>query len=103
VFLGSPGVLAEDVSELDLSGRRVYVGEAPFDPVADLGALGPDPGDPGFGATPVRADPAPGLPWPVRLTQGHSHYLDPGSESLRNVARVVVGHGAAVTHPREAA
>lgn len=103
VFLGSPGVLADDVSELGLSGRRVYVGEAPFDPVADLGAFGADPGDPGFGATPVRADPEPGLPLPVRLTEAHSHYFDPGSESLRNVARVVVGHGAAVTHPGGAA
>jgi hypothetical protein len=103
VFLGSPGVLADNVTELGLSGRRVYVGEAPFDPVADLGAFGTDPGDPGFGATPVRADPAPGLSWPARLTEAHSHYFDPGSESLRNVARVVVGHGAAVTHPGRAA
>jgi pimeloyl-ACP methyl ester carboxylesterase len=103
VLLGSPGVLADDVGELGLSGRRVYVGEAPFDPVADLGAFGADPGDAGFGATPVRADPAPGLSWPARLAEAHSHYFDPGSESLRNVARVVVGHGAAVTHPGQAA
>jgi Alpha/beta hydrolase len=103
VFLGSPGVLADHVDELGLPGRRVYVGEAPFDPVADLGAFGGDPGDPGFGATPVRADPAPELSWPARLAEAHSHYFDPGSESLRNVARVVVGHGAAVTHPGEAA
>ncbi len=103
VLFGSPGVLADDVGELGLSGRRVYVGEAPFDPVADLGAFGADPGDPGFGATPVRADPEPGLPWSVRLTEAHSHYFDPGSESLRNVARVVVGHGAAVTRPGAAA
>jgi hypothetical protein len=103
VLLGSPGVLADDVGELGLSGRRVYVGEAPFDPVADLGAFGADPGDSGFGATPVRADPEPGLSWPARLTEAHAHYFDPGSESLRNVARVVVGHGAAVTHPGEAA
>ena len=103
VLLGSPGVLADRVGELGLSGRRVYVGEAPFDPVADLGAFGADPGDAAFGATPVRADPPPGLPLPARLTEAHSHYFDPGSESLRNVARVVVGHGSAVTHPGEAA
>lgn len=103
VFLGSPGVLADNADELDLPSGRVYVGEAPFDPVADLGAFGVDPGDPRFGATLVRADPAPGLSWPARLTEAHSHYFDPGSESLRNVARVVVGHGAAVTHPGTAA
>ncbi|HST64001.1 MAG TPA: alpha/beta hydrolase, partial [Mycobacteriales bacterium] len=103
VFLGSPGVLVDDATELGLPGRRVYVGEAPFDPVADLGAFGADPGARGFGATAIRADPEPGLPLPVRLTEAHSHYFDPGSESLRNVARVVVGHDAAVTHPGEAA
>jgi pimeloyl-ACP methyl ester carboxylesterase len=103
VLLGSPGVLADDVSQLGMSGRRVYVGEAPFDPVADLGAFGADPGDPGFGATAIKADPEPGLCWPERLSGAHSRYFDPGSESLRNVARVVVGRGSAATRPEESA
>jgi len=98
VLLGSPGVLAEDVSELGLPGSHVYVGEARLDPVADLGAFGADPGDRGFGATRIRADPGPGISWPDRLAGGdHSRYFDDGSESLRNVARVVVGRGADVT------
>jgi pimeloyl-ACP methyl ester carboxylesterase len=103
VLLGSPGVLADDVGQLGMPGRRVYVGEAPFDPVADLGAFGADPGDSGFGGTAIRADPEPGLSWPERLAGAHSRYFDPGSESLRNVARVVVGRGSAATRPGEAA
>jgi pimeloyl-ACP methyl ester carboxylesterase len=103
VLVGSPGVLAGNARELGLPGRRVYVGEAPFDPVADLGVFGADPGDAAFGATPIRTDPEPGRPWPVQLAGAHTGYFDPGSESLRNIARVVVGHGAGVTRPGEAA
>jgi pimeloyl-ACP methyl ester carboxylesterase len=98
VLLGSPGVLADRVDRLGFSGRRVYVGEAALDPVADLGVFGRDPGDPQFGATRIRADAPPGAPWPDRVT-AHSHYFDARSESLRNIARVVVGRGSDVTRP----
>jgi pimeloyl-ACP methyl ester carboxylesterase len=98
VLLGSPGVLADHAGDLGVGTSRVYVGEAPLDPVADLAVFGRDPGDRGFGATRMRADPGPGGSWPDRLSGGnHSHYFDPGSESLRNIARVVVGRGPDVT------
>lgn len=98
VLLGSPGVLADDVRGLGRGRDHVFVGEATFDPVADLGAFGADPGAPEFGATRIRADPAPGSGWEDRLSGGdHSRYFDAGSESLRNVARVVVGRGADTT------
>jgi hypothetical protein len=97
VLLGSPGVLADRVGQLGISGRHTYVGEAALDPIADTGVFGADPGDHGFGATRIRVDPAPGRPWPDRLLAAHSHYFDPGSESLRNIARVVVGRGSDVT------
>jgi pimeloyl-ACP methyl ester carboxylesterase len=103
VLLGSPGVLADRVGQLGLSGHRVYVGEAPLDPIADLGVFGADPGDRGFGATRIRADAAPGLPWPDELVAAQVQYFDPGSESLRNVARVVVGRGSDVSRPVRAA
>jgi pimeloyl-ACP methyl ester carboxylesterase len=99
VLLGSPGVLADQVGRLGLGGHRVYVGEAELDPVADLGAFGADPGDRRFGATRIRVDAAPGSPWPDQVLAAHSHYFDPGSESLRNVARVVVGRGSDVSRP----
>ncbi len=99
VLLGSPGVLADRVDRLGLNGHRVYVGEAALDPVADLGAFGRDPGDRPFGATRIRVDAAPGAPWPEQVITAHSHYFDPRSESLRNIARVVVGRGSDVTRP----
>ena len=100
VLLGSPGVLADHVDDLGYGQRHVFVGEAPFDLVADLGAFGADPGDARFGATRIRADPGVGVPWVVRLSGGdHSHYFDLGSESLRNVARVVVGRTDALSRP----
>lgn len=103
VLVGSPGVLAHDVSRLGMPGRRVWVEEAALDLVADLGAFGTDPGDRGFGATRMRADPAPGVSPAEQLRRAHSRYFDPGSESLRNIARVVVGRDADVTRRREAA
>ena len=99
VLLGSPGVLADRVGELGLSGRHTYVGEAALDPIADTGVFGADPGDRSFGATRIRVDAAPGRPWPDAIIAAHSHYFDPGSESLRNIARVVVGRGSDVTRP----
>ncbi|HZB51477.1 MAG TPA: alpha/beta hydrolase [Mycobacteriales bacterium] len=98
VLLGSPGAMAEHTDQLSRPRGHVFVGEARFDLVADLGAFGADPGDPRFGATRIRADPGPEVPWPERVSGGdHSHYFDTDSESLRNVARVVVGRGAEVT------
>jgi pimeloyl-ACP methyl ester carboxylesterase len=98
VLLGSPGALAEHVEELSRPQGHVFVGEATFDVVADMGVFGADPGDPGFGATRIRADPGPEVSWRERLSGGdHSHYFDARSESLRNVARVVVGRGGEVT------
>ena len=100
VLVGSPGVLTDRVDQLGLSGRHAYVGEAALDPIADTGVFGADPGDRGFGATRIRVDAAPARPWPDRVLAAHSQYFDPGSESLRNIARVVVGRGSDVTRLR---
>jgi pimeloyl-ACP methyl ester carboxylesterase len=99
VLLGSPGVLADRVGQLGLSGGHVYVGEAALDPIADTGVFGADPGDRGFDATRIRVDAAPARSWPDRVLAAHSQYFDPDSESLRNIARVVVGRGSDVTRP----
>jgi pimeloyl-ACP methyl ester carboxylesterase len=100
VLLGSPGVLADRVDQLGLGGHHAYVGEAALDLVADTGVFGADPGDRGFGATRIRVDAAPWRSWPDRVLVAHSQYFDPGSEALRNIARVVVGRGSDVTRPR---
>ena len=100
VLLGSPGVLVQHVDELGLPRGRVYVGEAPFDPIADMGVFGADPGDAEFGAVRIGADPGPDVPWRERLSGGdHSHYFDRDSASLRNVARVVAGRSRAARRP----
>jgi hypothetical protein len=99
VLLGSPGVLADRVGQLGLGGHHAYVGEAALDPIADTGIFGADPGDRAFGATRIRVDAALGRPWTDRVLAAHSHYFDPGSESLRNIARVAVGRGSDVTRP----
>ena len=99
VLLGSPGMLADRVGQLGINGHHAYVGEAALDPIADTGVFGADPGDRGFGATRIRVDPAPERPWPDRIFAAHSQYFDPGSESLRNIARVAVGRGSDVTRP----
>ena len=97
VFLGSPGVLAGSVAELGRSAEHVFVGEARYDWVGDLDAFGADPATAMFGATRFRADPQAGW-WPERAFGGdHWHYFDPGSESLRNIARIVAGRGVDVT------
>lgn len=97
VFLGSPGVLARDVTELGHPADRVYVAEAALDPIGDLGVFGDDPGDRDFGAVRMRGDTGP-LSWPARVSGGsHSGYFDPGSEALRNVARVAAGRGPDVS------
>ena len=92
-------MLADRVGQLGLSGRHTYVGEAALDPIADTGVFGADPGDRGFGAARIRVDAAPGRPWPDAIVAAHSPYFDPDSESLRNIARVVVGRGSDVTGP----
>ena len=100
VLLGSPGVLVQHADELGLPRGRVYVGEAPLDPIADIGVFGADPGDAEFGAVRIGADPGPDVPWRERLSGGdHSHYFDRDSASLRNVARVVAGRSPQLAGP----
>lgn len=80
VLMGSPGWAAPDTT------TPVYVAEARWDPVADLGWFGPDPSE---------LPHAVGLP--TDGISGHSDYLEPGSTSARSVSSVVVGEpGAAV-------
>ena len=97
VMLGSPGVLARTSADLGRTAEHVFVGEARYDWVADLAAFGADPAGEGFGATRFRADPAAGWSPGRMFGDDHSHYYDPGSESLRNTALVVAGRGDEVS------
>lgn len=111
VLVGSPGAGEHAVHATDLQVGRghVWVGAASSDPISwlgdhgwlnlhdlDGGGLGTDPAGDGFGATRFDAE-VPGHHGGVHLAD-HSAYFTPGSESLDNIARVVDGQYAAVTH-----
>lgn len=96
-LLGSPGAGSARTAD-DLGVREVYVARDSRDAVARLGdegawggpGLGVDPSSEEFRAVRLRAErPGRGpTPW---LGEAHSGYLEEGSESLRNLRRVVVG------------
>ncbi|SED45478.1 alpha/beta hydrolase [Streptomyces sp. TLI_105] len=87
VVFGSPGMRAENVSELGTSAR-VWAAKDPTDwidrvPNVEFAGLGhgADPTDPAFGARPVPAEDA----------NGHGGYFAPGTASLRAFAAIAEG------------
>ncbi|QIS39025.1 alpha/beta hydrolase [Clavibacter capsici] len=91
--VGSPGGAVREASQLDVPAGRVFVGEAPWDPVVGSSLFGQDPGSASFGArlfdvggaggrAGVSADG--GLVGAV----GHNSYFDRGTESFRNLALI---------------
>jgi hypothetical protein len=108
VLIGCPGTdMAHSAADFHLApGGHVYVGAASTDPITQLGgipqvhvpgtgvtvSLGDDPAMDGFGSTRFKAE-VPGLTF-----NDHSHYYDPGSESLFSMADIVSGHGDALEH-----
>jgi hypothetical protein len=91
--VGSPGGAVRDASQLDVPAGRVFVGEAPWDPVVGSALFGQDPGSPSFGArlfgvggtggrAGVSADGA------LAGVVGHNSYFDRGTESFRNLALI---------------
>jgi pimeloyl-ACP methyl ester carboxylesterase len=90
VLVGSPGIGVERARELRVPSRHVFVGASSRDPVSYLDWFGPDPAHERFGAIRFRAESATRNPWLLDLDD-HTRYFDPGSESLSNVSRIVVG------------
>lgn len=106
ILIGSPGTdMAKSAADFHLApGGHVFVGAASTDPITQLGglpqihvpgtgvtlALGTDPAMDGFGSTRFKAE-VPG--WTIN---DHSHYFDPGTESLFSMADIVSGHGDAL-------
>ncbi|GAB3808645.1 hypothetical protein GCM10027605_41590 [Micromonospora zhanjiangensis] len=85
VTAGSPGMHVNDARDLHLDPRHVWAGAAADDPISgSLGSApgihGREPSDESFGANRYHVD-----------TSGHSGYWTPGSASLDNQARIVVG------------
>lgn len=86
VLFGSPGTGAGSAAELP-TRARVWAGRGADDWIANVPhvrfggiGFGTDPVDPAFGALPFAAG-----------SGGHSDYLKPGTESLDNLAGIVLG------------
>ncbi|WP_037973576.1 alpha/beta hydrolase [Streptomyces yerevanensis] len=96
-LFGSPGTGADSVAGLH-TDARVWAGRGADDWIADVPhakadlfgttvGFGTDPVSPDFGARVFAAGDG-----------GHSDYLKPGSVSLDNLARIVLGETSEVTH-----
>ncbi|GGN07094.1 hypothetical protein GCM10011578_031520 [Streptomyces fuscichromogenes] len=95
-LVGSPGTGADSAADLHTSAR-VWAGRGASDWIAEVPHLhadlfgttvgfGADPVSPAFGARVFAAGPG-----------GHSDYFTPGSASLANLARIVLGETTEVT------
>jgi hypothetical protein len=92
VALAAPGIDAGSAAALR-TRATVWAARAPHDPIRFVPAVrlggyghGADPTDPSFGARVLRIGAG-----------GHDDYYAPGTESLANLARIVLGRGAEVT------
>ncbi|ACZ88957.1 alpha/beta hydrolase [Streptosporangium roseum] len=117
IFVGSPGVGA--VKAKDLGVGSVWVGEAPNDPVGDVGSLplqftgtfddaapyllkvsgplGVDPSAPEFGAQQFYVKDSGD---PAHTFSAHSKYWDVNSTSLKNLGYLINGqYGALIPFP----
>ncbi|MFH9420669.1 alpha/beta hydrolase [Streptomyces sp. NPDC017529] len=87
VVFGSPGMRADSAAALRTTARvwaardaSDWIGDLPHVQFLGLGH-GTDPTDPEFGARRV----------PARTADGHTGYLAPGTDSLRNFADIALG------------
>lgn len=105
VLIGSPGSGVDSATALDVGPLHVYAGAAGDDWISYLSHFGPDPttGEYGGQVFGVDGGPVPGAPGvDLAPAGGHSDYYGRGTESLTNIANIVVGHpeNASLTEPR---
>ncbi|RII92477.1 hypothetical protein DZF95_07820, partial [Clavibacter michiganensis] len=91
--VGSPGGAVRDAGQLDVPAGRVFVGEAPWDPVVGSSYFGSDPGSASFGAahfgvTGTGASGGVSADGSLAGVVGHNSYFDRGTESFRNLALI---------------
>ena len=98
-LVGSPGSAAQSVKQLHVKNGNVYVGKAQWDPVPNSAFFGSEPGSEDYGArtfgTDGGTDPITGAT--MLRSFFHIEYFSPGTESLRNLALIGIGHGADIT------
>jgi hypothetical protein len=86
VVIGSPGLVARNAGELGMQGH-VWAGRASDDELVTHGWLGSNPTSESFGAEVFSTDGA----------KDHNDYLNDGSESLENIAKIAAGQSNAVS------
>ncbi len=97
IAVGSPGMLVDHAADLRLDpGGHVYAMRARNDVIGAAGAatqwtLGPEPDEPGFGATDLRADPGPASPFGLPSIDAPSSYWNPGNTALANMGSIIAG------------
>ncbi|PVB31733.1 alpha/beta hydrolase [Mycobacteroides abscessus] len=102
ITVGSPGILAQHASDLNLApGATVFSTRAENDVIgiATYASLGPDPMSAGFGATPFEAAPGPAGPLGIPTIDAHSSYWDQNNPALANMGKIIAGR-TDVTPPR---
>ncbi|WP_253660457.1 alpha/beta hydrolase [Williamsia maris] len=105
-LLGSPGTGGvTDAEEFGIGAENVYVGSAANDFVGHLGSpnsvnafgmsgLGSDPATTAYGAERFRAEGGD----TTALIGNHNSYYQEGTESLKNLGKIVAGHGDDISH-----
>ncbi|QOD44986.1 hypothetical protein H9X71_06680 [Clavibacter zhangzhiyongii] len=98
-LVGSPGGAVREASELAVPAGRVFVGQAPWDPVVGSSFFGLDPGSPSFGARRFDVEGSPGsagvsADGALAGVVGHNSYFDRGTESFRNLALIGIDRPA---------
>lgn len=103
VLTGSPGVDDAGKSSALGSYGHVYVGSASHDPITNVAhnvrdwePLGNDSAMKGYGAIRFDAESVNRDNGGIDGYKNHSHYFDPNSESLYNIADIVTGHGTRI-------
>jgi hypothetical protein len=101
--VGSPGSAAQSVDELHVRDGNVFVGEAAWDPVPNTAFFGSDPGSDSYGAHQINVSGGIDLITHevLEASIGHNGYFTAGSESVRNLALIGIGHGELATDGSE--
>lgn len=98
-IIGSPGSVAQSASDLAVTNRNVFVGEAAWDPIVNTAFYGSDPGASAFGAhrMDVAAAADPITHRSLAAAVGHLGYFDTGTTAMRNLALISLNQGALVS------
>jgi pimeloyl-ACP methyl ester carboxylesterase len=97
-LVGTPGSAAQSSHDLHVRGNNVWVGSAAWDPVPSSAWFGSDPAAPSYGAHTMGVGGTTDVITGESLSQsiGHNEYFDPGTESMRNLALIGIGHAELV-------